>query len=67
MLFTWEQNNSCLTRFFILKITSKIFTPANFGLSFAEVSTNIISKLYFLDSWWEEGRGGYAFIRHRVA
>ena len=31
--FTFDQNNSCLTRFFIQKITSKTFTPVNSSLS----------------------------------
>ena len=35
-LFAFEENNSCLIKFFIQKITSKIFTPVNSILSRGE-------------------------------
>ena len=36
MRFTFEQKTSYFTKFFIKKITSKIFTPASSSLLFAE-------------------------------
>ena len=33
ILFAFEQNNSCLTKFFIKEISSKIFTPPISSLS----------------------------------
>ena len=51
MRFTFEQKISYFTKFFIKKITSKIFTPASSSLLFAEASTSMIEKLF-------SGKGG---------
>ena len=51
MRFTFEQKTFYFTKFFIKKITSKIFTPASSSLLFAEASTSMTEKLF-------SGKGG---------
>ena len=50
ILFAFEQNNSCLTKFFIKKIISKIFTPVNSSLSREREGTGV--------GEWESGGAG---------